>query len=346
MPRTWVWLQLIIGWLPIGALFSVLIMTAHGVSAGAAMIIALRMVACAAVLGLLVHALTGRLPWPHPFRLRFIGVHVVLAAAYALSWLLLNSVIESLLHGRPVVVIGPGLAPYLVTGVWLYVMVAGVAYATRAAVRSSELATLEARSQLAALRAQLHPHFLFNALHTVVQLIPLDPRAASRAAEQLAETLRSAIGEERDVLPLADEWAFVQRYLAIESIRFGERLRVNSDIDATAQRALLPAFALQTLVENAVRHAAAPRIDPTEISVTARLVNHRLILTVGDNGDGTDMQQLSKSAGTGLRRLRERLGWLYGSSASLELRNAQPHGLIAELQLPQDAASVGAHLDD
>lgn len=343
MPRIWVWIQLIIGWLPIGALFSVLIMAAHGIPAGPAIAVALRMVACAAALGLAVHALTGRMPWPHPFRLRFVAAHMLAAAIYALLWLLANSVIESLLHGVPVIVIGPGLLPYLVTGVWLYVMVAGVAYASRAAVRSSELVALEARSQLAALRAQLHPHFLFNALHTVVQLIPLDPRAAVRAAEQLADALRTAIEEQRDLLPLADEWAFVQRYLAIESIRFGERLRVRSEIAAGAMRSTLPSFALQTLVENAVRHAAAPRIEATEVCIAADLVDDVLTLRVSDNGVGADLGQIAHSQGTGLRRLRERLGWLYGGSARLDLISTPLHGFSATLTLPQSRSSADDH---
>lgn len=337
MPRIWVWLQLIIGWLPIGALFTVLIMSAHGIAVGEATGIAIRMVGAAAVLGVLVHRWTARLPWPHPFRLSFIGVHLLGAALYALLWLLLNSVIESLLHRHAVIVVGPGLTPYLITGVWLYVMVAGVAYATRAAMRTSELAALEARSQLAALRAQLHPHFLFNALHTVVQLIPLDPRAATRAAEQLADTLRIAIEEERDLLPLADEWAFVQRYLAIEGIRFGERLQVHTDIDAQAQAALLPSFALQTLVENAIRHAAAPRVAPTTLDIRARRVDGQLCITVKDDGDGADLEQLGHTRGTGLRRLRERLNWLYGGSATLQLNSQPQQGFVAELRVPQAA---------
>jgi hypothetical protein len=335
MSRPWIWLQLLIGWLPIWALFTVLIMVAHGPGTGTAALIALRMVAAAAVLGIAVHRLSARLPWPHPFRVRFVGVHVVGAAVYSLTWFALNGLIESLVHGELRLEIGPGTAPYLTTGVWLYVMIAGVVYASRAAERTAQIQALEARTQLAALRAQLHPHFLFNALHTVVQLIPIDPRAAANAAERLAEALRIAIEETRDLLPLADEWAFVQRYLAIEGIRFGERLTVESGLEPDALECTLPSFALQTLVENAVRHAAAPRVAATRIRIEARLEGRSLILRVADDGDSFDPAVERNSAGTGLRRLRERLAWLYGSGASLALERAPCGGCVATLLLPQ-----------
>ena len=337
MPRAWIWMQLLIGWLPVWVLFTVLMMAAHQVSFAQALPIALRLMLCAAVLGLAVQGLSARLPWPYPFRLRFLALHLLAALAYALGWVLLNSALESLLIGRWVLVIGPGLGAYLVTGIWFYVMIAGVSYANRAAERAAQLTAQAARSQLAALRTQLHPHFLFNALHTVVQLIPMDPRGAVRAAELLAGVLRRSIEEQRDQLPLREEWAFVQRYLDIEGIRFGERLLVRSEIDDAALDCRVPSFALQTLVENAVRHAAAPSIDPVTLAISARLDGRRLRLTVADDGAGADPAQIAQGAGTGLRRLHERLDWLYGGSAALRLaRGVDGRGLTATLDLPRE----------
>lgn len=344
MPRAWVFVQLIIVWLPIWALLTVLMMSAHRASAIDAAPIALRLVAAAAVLGIAAHRFTARLPWPHPFQLRFVAAHVLAAAIYSLAWFLLNSLIESVFRGQLVMVLGSGIGPFLITGVWFYVMIAGVAYANRAAARVAHIATLEARTQLAALRAQLHPHFLFNALHTVVQLIPIDPRGAVRAAELLSDALRTTIEEQRDLVPLADEWAFVQRYLQIEGIRFGDRLRLHVDIDEAARNCLVPAFALQTLVENAVRHAATPRVEVTDLMVSATLGGKLLSVTVADNGAGADIERISHGPGTGLRRLRERLGWLYGSSARLELTSAAEAGFTARLLLPRmTPASVPQH---
>jgi LytS/YehU family sensor histidine kinase len=230
-------------------------------------------------------------------------------------------------------VLGPGLAAYLVTGVWLYVMIAGVVYGQQAAARNAQLEALQAQSQLAALRAQLHPHFLFNALHTVVQLIPLDPVGAARAAEQLADLLRAGFESPHDLHSVRDEWALVQRYLAIEAIRFGDRLIVNADFESAAPEALMPSFALQTLVENAVRHGAAPRVGATTLRVHARLEGGQLCLKVSDDGVGAEPAAL-ESGGTGLCRLRERLRWLYGVSATLSLHTAPGQGLKAELRLP------------
>lgn len=331
--RNWIWAQWLIGWVPVVALFAGLMMSVHGIGFGPALHGALRQIASVALLGLLVHRLAARLPWPHPIRLRFVVLHALAASLFALTWVMANSVVESLLVGRVVLAVGPGLGIYLGTGVWFYLMIAGVAYAQQAAARNAQLEALQAQSQLAALRAQLHPHFLFNALHTVVQLIPLDPAGAARAAEQLADLLRAGFESPRDLHTVREEWALVQRYLAIESIRFGDRLIVAADFEPGTAEALLPSFALQTLVENAVRHGAAPRVGATTLRVHARLDGGQLCVKVSDDGIGAEPAAL-EVGGTGLRRLRERLGWLYGSSATLSLHTAPDHGLAVELRLP------------
>jgi len=337
MTRRWIWLQLIIGWLPVWALFVTLLLTAHpDVTPLHAAFIALRMIVAAAALGLLVQRLTRRLPWPHPMRPQFLAIHGLAAPSYAVAWVTLNSAIESLQRRELAFVIGPGIGPFLVLGVWLYVMVAGVTYAAQAAERAARIEAMAARSQLAALRAQLHPHFLFNALHTVVQLIPREPRPAAQAAEQIAGLLRTTLEEDRDLVSLADEWSFVERYLDIERIRFGDRLQVDADLSADARSALLPSFALQTLVENAVVHGAAPRVEPTDITVTGRLRGGSLELCVRDTGAGA--QAAAVGGGTGLKRLRERLLVLYGDAARLDLEAGSSGGFTATLVVPQEDA--------
>jgi hypothetical protein len=333
MGRTWIWVQWLIGWLPVAALFAVLMMTVHGAGFASALHYSLRLMATAAVLGLIVHRYTARLPWPHPMRLGFLARHALGAALYAVAWVAANSLVESLLVRHVVLVLGPGLSAYLVTGVWFYVMIAGVAYAQRAAARNAELEALQARSQLAALRAQLHPHFLFNALHTVVQLIPLDPERATRAAEQLAALLRASFDNPREQVTLREEWKVVQLYLDIEAIRFGERLMVETEFEPAALEELVPSFALQTLVENAVCHGAAPRVQATTIRIRARTEAQQLQVVVEDDGMGAEPAAL-EAGGTGLRRLRERLGWLHGGGASLAVQTASGQGLRAELRLP------------
>lgn len=327
------WLLLGIGWLPMWILFTLMIASVHSLPLAASAWMALRMIGSAALLGVGVQAFTRRQPWPAPFRPSFLLMHVLAAMLYAGSWVAAYSLIESLLHWRLAYVAGPGLGRFALTGVWLYLSIAAVAYAQQAARRSALVQAAAARAQLATLQSQLHPHFLFNALHTVVQLIPLDPGRAAQAAEELAGLLRAALDERRDQVTLAAEWRFVQRYLAIEQLRFGERLRITATMPASTLDLLVPSFALQTLVENAVRHGAAPKLGDTRLHITASSSGGHLTLVVSDDGAGAEAAAVRDSSGTGLRRLRERLACLYGNSAALEV-DASPRGVTATLRLP------------
>jgi hypothetical protein len=337
MPRAWVWLQVLSGWLPVWALYTALIVVVHGpasiVQAG---LVATRSVLPAALLGLVVHRLARRVPWPRPFRFRFALLHLVAAPVYAVAWMLVTSLVESAIRGQLVVVVGPGVLAFVVLGIWLYAIVAGISYAVEATARAARAEATAARTQLAALRAQLHPHFLFNALHTVVQLIPLDPERAQAAAEQVAALLRTTVAEDRDLVSLADEWTFVSRYLDLERIRFGDRLRVHAALDADAMDVPVPSFALQTLVENAVRHGAAPRVEPTDLFVSARGARDVLTLVVRDTGDGPAAAPEGTGRGTGLARLRERLAALYGGASRLVLEPGAG-GWSATLVIPRSA---------
>jgi signal transduction histidine kinase len=327
------WLLLGIGWLPMWILFTLMITSVHSLPLAASAWMALRMIGSAAVLGVGVQAFTRRQPWPAPFRASFLLMHVLAAMLYAGLWVAAYGLIESLLRWRLAYVAGPGAGRFALTGVWLYLTIAAVAYAQQAARRSALVQAAAARAQLAALQSQLHPHFLFNALHTVVQLIPLDPGRAAQAAEELAGLLRAALDERRDQVTLAAEWRFVQRYLAIEQLRFGERLRIAATMPASTLDLRLPSFALQTLVENAVRHGAAPKLGDTRLHITASSSGRHLTLVVSDDGAGAEAAAIRDSSGTGLRRLRERLACLYGNSAALEV-DASPHGVTATLRLP------------
>ena len=329
MPRLWIWLQLCIGWLPVWALYATLIVAAHPpMRPIQAAFIAFRAVLPAALLGLVVHKFTRRYRWPRPFRLSFLAVHAVAASLYSLAWFTVSTVSEMALHGS--IEMGDRMMiPFLVLGIWMYVMVAGVSYAAQATDRAVVAEAAAARAQLATLRAQLHPHFLFNALHTVVQLIPRQPARAAEAAELVAGLLRSTLEEDRDLVTVAEEVAMLRRYLEIERIRFGERLIVRTDVSRSAQDALVPSFALQTLVENAVQHAAAPRIGPTEIRIEAALRDGTLLLSVRDDGHGVAPTAGAGITGTGLQRLRERLGVLYGDRARFHHGNAMGGGFAA-----------------
>ena len=217
----------------------------------------------------------------------------------------------------------------------LYAIVVGIGYSVERRARAARIEANAVRAQLMALRAQLHPHFLFNALHAVVQLIPRDPARAEEAAELVASLLRTTLEEERDEVTLRDEWTFVSRYLEIERIRFGDKLQVNADVNQDLLDERIPAFALQTLVENAVRHGAANRVAPTEIAVTAARTTSELSLSVRNMRDLDALVSLQNGTGTGLSRLRERLKLLYGDAARLTCGTQEDGSFEAVLVIPR-----------
>jgi hypothetical protein len=331
MNRRVVWLQLLIGWLPLWMLFAVLIMTAHHASFIGASHIAFRMIATAAILAFVVHKFVQRTPWPSRATLGFVVTHVLAATSFSIAWNAFNSLVESVLRGQLVLVVGVGPASSLTMGMWLYVMIAGIAYTAIATERAAKAEASAAKAQLAALRSQIHPHFLFNVLHSVMHLIPRDPKLAAEATEQLAGLLRTSIEEDRDAVAVDEEMRFVRRYWDIERIRLGNRLTGALDVQPEAREALVPAFAVQTLVENAIRHAVTPRVEPTAVDVSARLRDGELEVVVRDSGGGAVVEGVN---GTGLKRLRERLQVLYQGRAALDIRSDE-RGVIATLRIPQ-----------
>lgn len=288
-----------------------------------------------------VYRLARRVPWPRPFRLRFVALHLVAAPAAAMAWYAISLMVEGVLIPSYQHQFEARAEMHLFVGIIFYAIVAGVAHAEEGSARAARAEAIAARTQLAALRAQVHPHFLFNALHTVVQLIPADPARAVEAAELVADLLRATLEEQRDEVELGDEWRFVSRYLAMERIRFGDRLVVRDDIPHALLDERVPAFALQTLVENAVQHGAAPRVAATEIVVAAAGGASGLTLTVRNSGDGEPARATGNGTGTGLARLRERLAVLYGSAARLECGPAADGGYLATLVVPRSGGREG-----
>lgn len=271
--------------------------------------------------GILVAALVYRLvrvlPWPRPFRVRFAFLHVIGAPVAAAAWIAISTPLELLIAPSGTDLRGSArIQEMMFIGVFLYGVIVAVSYAAENSARAARAEAAAASTQLAALRAQLHPHFLFNALHTVVQLIPVDPKRAAEAAELVGDLLRAALEEKRDEVTLEEELRFVSRYLELERIRFGDRLRVRTDIPENLLGARVPSFAVQTLVENAIHHGAAPRVAPTEIVVAGARDGSQLRVSVRNPTNGKPASE--PRAGTGLSRLRERLAALHGGAAQLE----------------------------
>ncbi|MDB4951431.1 MAG: histidine kinase internal region [Gemmatimonadetes bacterium] len=223
----------------------------------------------------------------------------------------------------------------------------GITFYRRARQRELAASRLEAgmvRAQLQALKMQLHPHFLFNALNAVSTLMHRDVEAADRVVARLSELLRATLesGDEQEV-PLAAEVSFLRAYLEIEQVRFGERLRVEVRVDPEALQARVPHLVLQPLVENAIRHGIAPRVGPGSVQVRADRVGGRLVMRVADDGLGLDAGAGADSAGVGvgLANTRARLEHLYGRDFRLELADRAGGGTEVTVEIPFRPAGGG-----
>lgn len=194
--------------------------------------------------------------------------------------------------------------------------------------------TLAVSAQLAMLRHQLNPHFIFNTLNAIASLVAMRRGEDAEAMiGRLSDFLRASLGvDARPLATLDDEMTTLQNYLDIEAVRFGARLRVAYDLEPGLGNALIPSFLLQPLVENAVKHAVSPALGPVEVRVSARQEGNDLVVSVADSGAGGARGQAA-GTGTGLRNVRERLALLYGDRASLAA-GPRGEGFVAAVRVP------------
>jgi LytS/YehU family sensor histidine kinase len=216
--------------------------------------------------------------------------------------------------------------------------------------REQQLALNAAQSELKALRAQINPHFLFNALNTITALIPQKPRQAEQAVEQLAEVFRYTVRRsEHEWVRLGDEMEFVRSYLDIERARFGERLQVRIDVDERIAATRIPAMVIQTLVENAIKHGIATVRGPGHITITARLDAGKVRVRVEDSGRGfarslnpDSLPEPSGSGGYGLKNVQQRLLAHYGAESGLRFeRDADNSTTVVRFEIPAGATHEG-----
>ncbi len=199
-------------------------------------------------------------------------------------------------------------------------------------LRAEQQARLAQQAQLAQLTHQLQPHFLFNALNTVSSLIHTDPDMADALLTHLASLLRAATdASQRPEQPLSDEMALLRAYADIMVQRFGDRARIEWEVDDDAGHCKVPTLGLQPLLENCFRHVVERRRLPTRIVVRAAHRAGALHVEIEDDGD---LRVLPATRGVGLANLERRLQSLHGASASLSLRLRPGGGLIASVELP------------
>lgn len=206
-------------------------------------------------------------------------------------------------------------------------------------LRASVLQTQLAQAQLQALKVQLHPHFLFNTLNSVSELMHQDVKTAERVITRLSDLLRIAlesIGVQE--VSLSQELEFVKGYLEIEQLRFQDRLRVELDIQPETLDCRIPNLLLQPIVENSIRHGISKSAGAGYIQIFTRKISDRLLVVVSDNGPGLhvngDGKQSTSNFGLGLSTTRSRLEFLYGREQTFVLNNLPERGLEVRISLP------------
>lgn len=209
------------------------------------------------------------------------------------------------------------------------------------------LETQASSAQLAMLRYQLNPHFLFNTLNSISTLVLLkETQKANAMLSRLSSFLRYTLANEPTAhVTLAQEVETLKLYLEIEKMRFEDRLRPRFEVDPRAERALLPSLLLQPLVENAIKYAVTPQEEGAEIAVVARLAGDRVQITVSDTGPGLQEHKVgpSLSTGVGLANIRDRLVQAYGPDQRFETRSIPGGGFGVEIEIPYQLEEAGRH---
>jgi sensor histidine kinase YesM len=230
-------------------------------------------------------------------------------------------------------------------GIGIYLLIALSSYAfdyyrryREGKDRTLQLEAQLSQAQLQALKMQLHPHFLFNTLHSISALLHKDVEAARKMITRLGDFLRLTLENSgAQEVTLRQEMEFLTCYLEIERIRFQNRLVTRVDLEPATLEAQVPNLILQPIVENAIRHGIAPRSTPGLIEIDAKHVNRVLRIQIRDNGPGLPEHRTSVNLfekGVGLANTETRLGQLYGTDHLFDLKNSPEGGLIVTLEIP------------
>ncbi len=187
--------------------------------------------------------------------------------------------------------------------------------------RESEMRRLVSQAELRALQSQIHPHFLFNALNTLYGIIPREAKGARDTVLNLADILRYFLETGKTFLPLEQELHIIKAYLAVEKLRLGEKLRVEIDVDADALHVPIPILSIEPLIENAVKHAIAPKVEGGTVRLRASLEANALHVMVSDTGTGFRAAGQTKSGGVGLENVTRRLQLCYGAESQITIQS-------------------------
>jgi two-component system LytT family sensor kinase len=194
------------------------------------------------------------------------------------------------------------------------------------------------QARMEALQSQINPHFLFNTLNSISSLVRADPDSARQMIVKLGSILRRLLRKGDSFVPLREEFEFLDDYLDIEVARFGrDKLKVVKELEPNSLDHMVPSMILQPLVENAVKHGFASRVEGGSIYLRSRCAEHRLVIEVEDNGVGMPVEGASaSSAGTGIGMVNvtERLQVVYGDAAEIGIESQPNRGTLIRLVLP------------
>jgi two-component system, LytTR family, sensor kinase len=294
------------------------------------------------VLSIPVVWLTRRFNFESGNRARSLVIHIPGSLVFSLAYMVLRAWIgrwQS--HASFTEAFQPLLVKTWLFNLLVYWVIVAVSFAfdysrkfRERELRAVELEKRLAQAKLQALRMQLNPHFLFNTLHSISSLMHQDPQAADRMIARLSDLLRATLeSSDTQEVTLREELEILERYLAIEQIRFGDRLTVKMEIAPDTLDAHVPNLILQPLVENAICHGVQPHAKPGRIELRAHRANGTLALEVCDNGGGLRKDE-PPPEGVGLSNTRARLHTLYGRDHDIELRDAPGGGLQVRLTIP------------
>src|ERR1700682_3996057 len=240
---------------------------------------------------------------------------------------------------------GPGLVVAVYATTLLSVMLPIKIWNSKRYERKLELQQLSLNeARLAALSRQINPHFLFNTLNSVASLIRQNPEEARQVVYKLSKILRRLLRQQENLTPLREELSFIDAYLAIEMVRFGEKLRFVRDIDPATLDLLVPSMLLQPLVENSIRHGLSGKIDGGTIHVRSRLLDGRLQILVEDDGVGIPEKKLAglfeQGKGIGVSNVNERLKVLFGEDYKMWIDSRPGEGTSTGIEIPEQAGGT------
>jgi two-component sensor histidine kinase len=289
-----------------------------------------------ALLAPFVMALASRFPFTRTTLVSSLAVHVVVSLLVSVIKLIVDQLLRRFFFGFSTYMLITSLAPNILFYWGIVAAAHGLGYyrsSKEKELRALQLEAKLAQTRLQLLKMQLHPHFLFNTLNTVSELIHEDPETADRMIAGLSDLLREALAAGDSVeVPLRRELDLMRCYLDIQQARFGDRLQVDVDVDEQVMDNLVPHLLLQPVVENAIRHGIGARSSAGRIRISAHADNESLRLVVQD--DGVGLKEPQGRDGIGLGNTRERLQALYGPGGHVRVGDDPRGGVIVTITIP------------